>query len=102
MLATAALAEWVPFRPAVPKAAGANVSAADLYLGENLFVASCSACHGVAGAGGGVGPRLAGSGLTSTDVAGVLATGRGAMPPGIVEGAEAVAVAAYVASIAGP
>jgi len=33
------------------------------------------------------------------EVAGVVAAGRGAMPPGIVEGQDAADVAAYVASL---
>ena len=54
-----------------------------------------------ADATGGVGPSLVGSGLTDTEVASVVAVGRGVMPPGLVEGQEAADVAAYVASLEG-
>lgn len=84
----------------MPQAAGQDVSAADVYLGETLFADTCASCHGAAGAGGGVGPRLAGSGLAADQVAQVIASGRGVMPGALVSGTDAASVAAYVASIA--
>jgi mono/diheme cytochrome c family protein len=93
------LAQWTPFAPSVPKAA-AGASAADVYLGETLFASECAGCHGELGAGGGVGPKLAGSGLAATDALAVITTGRGVMPAGVVSGSDAQAVAAYVALIA--
>jgi mono/diheme cytochrome c family protein len=96
---TFGLAQWTPFAPSVPKAA-AGASAADVYLGETLFANSCAECHGELGAGGGVGPKLAGSGLAAADALAVITTGRGVMPAGIVSGSDAQVVAAYVALIA--
>ena len=65
-----------------------------------MFARACAACHG-ADAEGGVGPALADSGIDAGQVIAVIAAGQGLMPPGIVEGQEAVDVAAYVAGISG-
>ena len=101
MLVSAAvygLARWQPFEPSAAPAA--DVATGDAAAGEQVFARSCTVCHGPK-AEGGVGPRLAGSGLTAETVAGVVASGRGIMPAGLVSGAEAADVAAYVASISG-
>lgn len=92
------LARWQPFAPS--SAPAADPAAGDAAAGEQVFARSCAVCHGPQ-AEGGVGPRLAGSGLTAEAVAGVVAAGRGIMPAGIVSGPEAADVAAYVASISG-
>lgn len=97
-LAVYGLARWHPFEPGAPAAAA--VAGGDAVAGEAIFARSCATCHGAA-AEGGVGPALAGSGLTAQAVAGVIATGRGIMPAGIVTGDEAADAAAYVASISG-
>ena len=97
-LAVYGLARWQPFAPGAP--AAAQVAGGDAAAGEAVFARSCAVCHGAA-AEGGVGPALAGGGLTAEAVAGVVAAGRGIMPAGVVEGAEAADVAAYVASISG-
>jgi len=97
-LAVYGLARWQPFAPEVPPAAA--VAGGDAAAGQAVFARSCAACHG-AEAEGGVGPRLADSGLAAETVAGVVAAGRGIMPAGIVTGTEAADVAAYVAQIAG-
>jgi cytochrome c551 len=94
--ATVGLAFWHPFKPS---ASAAPVATGDATRGEAVFAASCSGCHG-ADASGGVGPALAGSGLTAADVQAVVASGRGVMPARLVEGQDAADVAAYVASIA--
>jgi mono/diheme cytochrome c family protein len=49
-------------------------------------------CHG-ADAAGGIGPSLVDAGLAADDVEAIVAAGRGAMPPGIVEGQPAADVA---------
>jgi len=92
---TFGLAQWHPFSPSTASTATATGSAA---RGEGVFAASCAGCHGLDAAGG-VGPALVGGTLTVEEVAGVVAAGRGAMPPGIVEGQDAADVAAYVASL---
>ncbi len=69
--------------------------------GEAVFARSCASCHGTGGAGGGIGPRLVDAGLLEASVASIVATGRGVMPGGLVEGTDAADVAAYVAKIGG-
>jgi mono/diheme cytochrome c family protein len=94
--ATFGLAQWHPFSPAAPAAGAQPVG--DATRGATTFATSCAGCHG-ADASGGAGPALAGSGLTAEEVASVVASGRGAMPAGIVTGQDAADVAAYVASL---
>ena len=91
------LAQWHPFSPSAPDAAGRPTG--DATRGAAIFAASCSGCHG-ADASGGVGPALRDSGLTAAEVEAVVASGRGAMPAGIVSGQDAADVAAHVAAIA--
>ena len=93
--ATFGLALWHPFSPTAPAESAVQGDAA---RGDAVFAASCAGCHG-ADASGGSGPALAGSGLTAAEVAEVVASGQGAMPPGIVSGQEAADVAAYVATL---
>ena len=95
--ATFALAQWHPFSPSAPATVGEP--SGDPKRGAAIFVASCAGCHG-ADATGGVGPALRGSGLGAAEVEAVVASGRGAMPAGLVSGQDAADVAAHVASIA--
>ena len=95
-VATLGLALWHPFKPT---ATAAPSTPGDATRGKTVFETNCAGCHG-ADAAGGVGPRLAGSGLTAADVEGVVASGRGIMPAGIVQGQDAADVAAFVESIA--
>jgi cytochrome c551 len=92
--ATFGLAQWHPFTPEAP---GAPASG-DPQRGRFVFEANCSGCHGL-DATGGAGPSLVDAGLTAVDVEAIVASGRGAMPPGVVEGQDAADVAAYVASL---
>jgi cytochrome c551 len=92
--ATLGLAFWHPFTPSAP---GAPASG-DPGRGREVFRTSCAGCHG-ADATGGIGPSLVDAGLTAGDVEAIVAAGRGAMPPGIVEGQPAADVAAYVATL---
>jgi cytochrome c551 len=93
------LAQWHPFSPTAPAVAGDGGAPGDPLRGATIFATRCAGCHG-ADATGGVGPALRGSGLTAAEVAGVIATGRGTMPAGIVSGQDAADVAAHVATIA--
>ena len=95
--ATFGLALWHPFSPS--GSAPAAAVAGNASRGARIFAASCAGCHG-ADATGGVGPALRGSGLTAAAVTAVIATGKGAMPAGIVSGSDAADVAVHVASIA--
>jgi hypothetical protein len=53
----------------------------------------------MAGAGGGVGPTLAGAGIDAATVTTAVQQGRGVMPAGLVSGQEQADVVAYVVSI---
>jgi cytochrome c551 len=96
-LATFGLAQWHPFTPETAPAAEAG---GDVTRGETVFSVNCAGCHGT-DASGGIGPALGGTGLTATEVASIVAEGRGVMPAGLVEGQDAADVAAYVASLEG-
>jgi len=93
--ATFGLAQWHPLSPS---AAGTPTTRASAARGEGVFKASCVGCHGDDAAGG-VGPALVDNALTTDEVAGIVAAGRGAMPAGIVDGQEAADVAAYVVAL---
>ena len=94
--ATFGLAQWHPFSPSTPTTSSAT---GDASRGKTIFASTCSSCHG-ADASGGVGPALAGSGLTAAEVEAVVASGRGVMPAGLAKEQDAADVAAFVASIA--
>jgi cytochrome c551 len=90
-------------KPGAPKAAaGETIAVGDAYRGETLFAQSCAACHGAAGKGGGVGPKLAGAELTLAAVKARIEAGGGAMPPNLVTGQKERDVLAYVATLIVP
>lgn len=93
--ATFGLALWSPFSPSTAITPTNTGSAA---RGEGVYATTCAGCHGD-DASGGIGPALAGNGLGLDEIAAIVATGRGAMPPRLVEGQKAADVAAYVASL---
>jgi mono/diheme cytochrome c family protein len=74
--------------------------AADPGNGERLFAENCASCHGEGGTGGGVGPRLAGSGISQDDARARIQTGSGVMPADLVEGQDLEDVVAYLNTIA--
>ena len=95
-----ALAQGQFLAPSVPKGAGAaTITLGDPYQGELAFVATCAGCHGDGGAGGGIGPRLAGTGLSAALIQSRIERGAGAMPAGLVEGRREADVLAYVVGI---
>jgi cytochrome c6 len=71
--------------------------------GQQLFTSSCGTCHTLSAAGtsGTFGPNLDHLKPTEQVVLKAIGTGPGAMPSGIYSGAEAKAVAQYVAQNAG-
>jgi mono/diheme cytochrome c family protein len=99
VVATFALAQAEVFAPSAP---AGDAAAGEAARGEAIFASKCSSCHGTGGAGGGVGPALAGTGLDAATVTAVVQQGRGVMPAGIVSGQEQADVAAYVVSISSP
>jgi len=97
VVCTFALAQAEIFAPSVP--AGSAAAGGDVYRGETVFQRECAACHGAGGEGGGVGPRLSGSGIDAATVAAAVRQGRGIMPAGLVSGRDEADVVAYVVSI---
>jgi len=92
---------------ATPPAAGGTTSkgggaapAGDAAAGEQVFARSCTSCHlGNGKQAGGVGPQLAGLGLTADRIHAQVVNGGGPMPPGLVSGTDLDNVVAYVVSI---
>jgi mono/diheme cytochrome c family protein len=95
------LAELHPAKPGTPKATGA-VEVGDSYRGETLYAQNCASCHGQGGAGGGIGPRLAGAPITLAAAKAQIDNGGGAMPAGLVKGQQEKDVLAYLAGIISP
>lgn len=94
------LAELHPAKDERPSAPVGELVAGDPAEGERLFAENCAGCHGEGGTGGGVGPTLAGSGV-STDLArSTIENGSGVMPAGLVQGQELEDVLAYLETIA--
>jgi cytochrome c6 len=71
--------------------------------GEQLFTSSCGSCHTLSAAGtsGEFGPNLDQLKPSEQTVLNAIKTAPGAMPPGLYYGADAKAVAQYVAQNAG-
>jgi mono/diheme cytochrome c family protein len=99
-----ALAHGTFLAPAAPTGAGAaaSIEPGDAYQGEIVFVGHCAGCHGDGGAGGGVGPRLAGAGLSPGLIQDRIEQGAGVMPAGLVKGKAEADVLAYVIGITAP
>jgi mono/diheme cytochrome c family protein len=81
-------------------AAGGETAAAD---GEALFKQRCATCHtlAAAGASGAVGPNLDDVKPDVARVQQAIKTAPGVMPENLASGAEAQAIAEYVAGAAG-
>jgi mono/diheme cytochrome c family protein len=71
--------------------------------GKELFANTCGGCHTLSDAGtnGEVGPNLDELGPDAERVTAAIESGPGTMPPNLLEGAEAEAVATYVSEAAG-
>jgi cytochrome c551 len=67
--------------------------------GEQLFAENCATCHGEGGAGGGVGPTLAGSSVSLDEARSTIQNGRGVMPADLVSGQDLEDVLAYLRTI---
>ena len=65
---------------------------------EAVVQQNCASCHG-GNLEGGAGPALedVGSRLSEEEIHDVIVNGKGAMPPGVIKGEEADAVAAWLA-----
>ncbi|MBT2643558.1 MULTISPECIES: cytochrome c551 [Bacillaceae] len=78
------------------EAGGGDTAGADP---EKLYNQKCSSCHG-GDLEGGVGPKLSdvGSRLSQEEIESVIANGQGSMPPKLLEGDDASAVAEWLAN----
>lgn len=67
--------------------------------GEVLYAQTCSGCHG-GNLQGGAGPELAaiGSKYSQEEIENIIANGQGTMPPKLLEGEKASAVAEWLAA----
>jgi sulfite dehydrogenase len=85
---------------AAPETSGGGGAAAE---GKQLFTDTCGGCHTLqdAGTNGEVGPNLDEVQPDAERVTAAIESGPGAMPPGLLEGAQAEAVATYVSESAG-
>lgn len=79
--------------------AAAGGAAGDATAGKTVFEANCQGCHPAGGTQAGVGPQLSATMLDSAGIKTTVQNGRGAMPGGLVSGADLDNVVAYVDSI---
>ena len=80
-----------------PAAGGAS---GDAKAGLVVFQSSCTGCHLADGTqAGGVGPKLAGMGLSADTIENQVKNGGAVMPAGLVSGTDLDNVVAYVVSI---
>jgi mono/diheme cytochrome c family protein len=95
------LAQTHPAKDEGGAAAPAAAAEGDAARGEQLFAENCASCHGEGGTGGGVGPTLAGSGISIEEARVTIEAGSGVMPADLVEGQELEDVLAYLETISG-
>jgi cytochrome c551 len=81
-------------------AAGGEGADAAVTAGKAVFSANgCEGCHNSGGTVAGVGPKLAGGGLTEDGIKGQITNGGGAMPPGLATGEDLENVTKFVLSL---
>jgi mono/diheme cytochrome c family protein len=87
-------------RPTPEQAESEQPLSAEEERGRDLFVDSCGSCHTLDAAGtqGAIGPSLDEVQANEQEVLATIAEGPGAMPENVVTGADAQAVAAFVAA----
>lgn len=74
-------------------------AAGDVAAGKTAFEAACQGCHPAGGTQAGAGPQLTGTALDAAAIKNQIVNGKGAMPGGLVSGADLDNVVAYVESI---
>ena len=86
-----------------PSTTGTQAAQPPVAAGKDLFASTCGGCHTLAAAGttGNVGPNLDGLKPDQATVQAAIQNGPGAMPAGLLTGAQAQQVAAFVAASAG-
>lgn len=81
------------------EAAGGGSAAGDAAAGKTVFEAACQGCHPAGGTQAGVGPQLSTTKKDAAQIKTQIVNGKGAMPGGLVSGADLDNVVAYVESI---
>ena len=94
LLAVAAAVGALGFGLSGGSAQGGSVSD-----GRQVFVQNCQVCHFAGGTQAGIGPRLAGRGLSASRIRDQVVNGGGGMPAGLVSGQKLTDVVTFVASI---
>lgn len=89
---------------AASKLPSLKIAAGNAAAGAQVFAANCESCHGAKGIGGGIGPKLAGSGLTAGQVAFMVRKPQAidktsSMPALQLTDKQVADVSAYVASL---
>lgn len=77
----------------------AGGAAGDVAAGKTAFEANCQGCHPAGGTQAGAGPALNTTALDTAAIKNQIINGKGAMPGGLVSGADLDNVVAYVDSI---
>ena len=91
-------AESADAKPAEGGAAAGGATG-DVAAGKTAFEANCQGCHPAGGTQAGVGPQLTPSQLDAAAAKLQIMNGKGAMPGGLVSGADLDNVVAYLQSI---
>ena len=88
-----------PTATAPPASGSGGGDTAAVAAGKTFFEGSCQVCHTAGGTQAGVGPKLAGSGLTADRITNQIVNGGGAMPPGLASGVDLENVTKFVLSL---
>ncbi|KAA0548790.1 cytochrome c [Bacillus sp. BGMRC 2118] len=77
---------------------GGETTGAEATAAEPIYQKSCSGCHG-GDLQGGMGPALnkVGGKYSEEEILNIIHNGQGGMPKGVIQGADAEAVAAWLA-----
>lgn len=82
-----------------PAGGSGGADDAAVAAGSTFFAGSCEACHGAGGTAAGVGPVLAGKGLTEDQIKNQIVKGGPAMPPGLAAGDDLENVTKFLLSL---
>ena len=98
--ATTAPATTAPATTAPATTPAPPATTGDAAAGETVFSTTCTGCHMNNGKdAGGIGPKLAGTGLDASTIRNQVINGGGPMPAGLVSGTDLDNVTAYVLSL---
>jgi len=86
-------------KPSAPAVSSQPVVLGDAAAGKALFARTCAPCHGRDGAGGGIGPKLAGADVALAVAKATIDGGAGVMPAKLVAGKKESDVLAYLATV---